>query len=144
MAKKKKKHTYNHNGVETEYREVTVNHGVWESFLEYGPQYDTVNDCPIIPGDTRMVERTRFSKLSKDTKSLLKEYMDTEVEKFWKDHRQIPFGGEIKALRQRALDILLEEMEVFVKDEPDATRFLNDRIPLTINKLLKQEKSETK
>ena len=139
MAKKKKKHTYHYTGIETEYREVKINHGAWEPFLEYGPQYDTVNDCPVIPGQTRMVERTRFSKLNKDTKSLLKEYMDAEVERFWEDHRQIPFGGEVKTLRQRALDILLEELEVFVKDEPDATRFLNDRIPITINKLLKKE-----
>lgn len=90
MAKKKKKHTHNHNGAETEYREVKINHGVWEPFLEYGPQYDTVNDCPVIPGETRMVERTRFSKLNKDTKSLLKEYMDAEVERFWKTIVKFP------------------------------------------------------
>lgn len=144
MAKKKKKQNNNHKGVATEYREVNVSHGAWEPYLEYGPQYDTVNDCPIIPGETRMVELTRFSKLNKDSKEFLKEYMKAEVERFWEEHHQIPFGGEVKAMRQRALDVLLEELEVFVKDEPDVTRFLNDRIPITINRLLKKEASTPK
>lgn len=139
MAKKKKQHKHTRDSVGAEYREVKVNHGVWEPFLEYGPQYDTVNDCPIIPGETRMVERTRFKKLNKDTRNLLKEYMDNLVTDYWEEHRQIPVSGEVKTMRQRALDILLEEFEVFVKDEPDATRFLNDRIPFVINKLLKQD-----
>ena len=27
--------------------------GMWENYMQYGSQYDTVNDCPLIPGETR-------------------------------------------------------------------------------------------
>ena len=55
MAKKKHK-KQQHKGT-GEFIEVKVNHGVWEDYIQYGPQYDTVNDCPIIPGETEFVER---------------------------------------------------------------------------------------
>ena len=38
--------------------------------MQYGSQYDTVNDSPLIPGETGMVEQLSFKKLSVDTKKL--------------------------------------------------------------------------
>ena len=55
----KKKHKKQHGGI-GEYIEVEVNHGIWEDYLQYGPQYDTVNGCPIIPGETEFIERQRL------------------------------------------------------------------------------------
>ena len=47
----KKKHHKNNQGVA--YMEVEKSFGMWENYMQYGFQYDTVNDCPLIPGETR-------------------------------------------------------------------------------------------
>lgn len=51
MAKKKHK-----KQVETaSFVEVEKDFGLWEDYMAFGPQYDTVNDCPLIPGETECV-----------------------------------------------------------------------------------------
>lgn len=135
----KKKHKKQHKGT-GEYIEVKVNHGIWEDYLEYGPQYDTVNDCPIIPGETEFVERVRLSKVSKDTRRLLKEYMEAAVRRYWDDKRQIPVDGDLKALRKEALDTHLSEYRIYLKDDKDVSLFLNNLVAPTINRLLRNEK----
>lgn len=47
----KEKHHKNNQGVA--YMEVEKSFGMWENYMQYGFQYDTVNDCPLIPGETR-------------------------------------------------------------------------------------------
>ena len=138
MAKKKYKKRYNGTG---EYIEVEVNHGIWEDYQQYGPQYDTVNDCPIIPGETEFVERQRFSKISKDPRNLLKEHMEAAVERYWESKRQIPMAGDLKALRKEALDTLLSEFRIYLKDDKEVSLFLNNIVAPTINLLLRSEKS---
>lgn len=63
----KKKHHNNNQGVA--YVEVEKDFGMWKNYMQYGLQYDTVNDCPLIPGETRIVEQLSFKKLSADTKN---------------------------------------------------------------------------
>ena len=135
MAKKK---SSKKNG-SVEYAEVIVNHGIFEEFLQYGPQYDTVNDCPVIPGETEFVPRQRLTKLSKSMRSMHREYMCHAVTDYWAEHRQIPVGGDLKQLRKRALDKLLCEFHVYVKDDKETSLFLNDTVAITINKILKDE-----
>lgn len=71
----KKTKTKNKGSVPTEYAEVKVDHGIFEDYLQYGPQYDTVNDCPVIAGETEFVPRQRLGKLSKSMRNVLREYM---------------------------------------------------------------------
>lgn len=137
MAKKRHK-KQQHKGTDL-YIEVKVNHGIWEDYLQYGPQYDTVNDCPIIPGETEFVERIRLSKVSKDTRTLLKEYMEAAVRRYWDDKRQIPVDGDLKVLRKEALDTLLSEFRVYLKDDKDVSVFLNNMVAPTINRILRNE-----
>lgn len=137
---KKKKHKNQHKGT-GEFIEVEVNHGLWEDYLQYGPQYDTVNGCPIIPGETEFVERQRLNKLNKDTKNLLREYMIGVVENYWVTKRQIPIAGDLKALRKKALDLLLSEVQVYLKDDKDVSSYLNNIVAPVINRLLRNEKS---
>lgn len=141
MAKKKKKHKS--DGISTgEYIEVEVNNGMWEYFLEDGPQYDTVNDCPIIPGETKFIERTRFKKVPTAAKRLMREYMCQQVEDFWNENRQIPDGGQIKKMRKASIDYLLHDFEIYVKDDDEVAHYLNDCVIPTINKLLKKENQD--
>ena len=78
MAKKGK----NKGTVPTKYAEVKVNHGIFEDYLQYGPQYDTVNDCPVIPSETEFVPRQRLGKLSKSMMNVLREYMSHAVTEY--------------------------------------------------------------
>ena len=141
MAKKKKKRKSSGSGT-GEYIEVEVNHDMWEYYLEDGPQYDTVNDCPVIPGETRFVERTRFKKVPTAAKRLMREYMCSQVENFWAENRQIPDGGQIKKMRKTSIDYLLHDFEIYVKDDDEVAHYLNDCVTPTINKLLKKENQD--
>lgn len=141
MAKKKKKHKS--DGTSTgEYIEVEVNHGMWEYYLEDGPQYNTVNDCLIIPGETKFIERARFKKVPTAAKRLMREYMRSQVENFWAENRLIPDGGQIKKMRKASIDYLLHDFEIYVKDDDEVAHYLNDCVTLTINKLLKKENQQ--
>lgn len=113
---------------------------MWEYFLEDGPQYDTVNDCPIIPGETKFIERTRFKKVPTAAKRLMRDYMCQQVEDFWNENRQIPNGGQIKKMRKASIDYLLHDFEIYVKDDDEVAHYLNDCVTPTINKLLKKER----
>lgn len=135
MAKKGK----NKGTVPTEYVEVKVNHGIFEDYLQYGPQYDTVNDCPVIPGETKFVPRQRLGKLTKSMRGMLREYMSHAVTEYWEAHRQIPVAGDLKQLRKCALDTLLDEFHIYVKDDKETALFLNDSVAVTINRILKKE-----
>ena len=84
MAKKGK----NKGTVPTEYAEVKFNHGIFEDYLQYGPQYDTVNDCPVIPGETEFVPRQILGKLTKSMRGLLREYMSHCNPKAEKEERR--------------------------------------------------------
>lgn len=123
-----------------EYAEVKINHGIFEEYLQYGPQYDTVNDCPVIPGETEFVPRQRLAKLSKSMRGMLREYMSHAVIDYWDEHRQIPVAGDLKQLRKRALDTLLWEFHLYVKDDKETSLFLNDIVAITINRILKDER----
>lgn len=135
MAKKKR-----HKGT-GEYIEVSVNHGMWEDYLQYGSQYDTINDCPIIPRETKHIERQRLSKISKDSRTLLKEYMENAVRGYWSQKRQIPISGDLKALRKDVLEIFLSDLGIYLKDDKDVTLFLNNIVAPTINRILRTEKT---
>lgn len=135
----KKKHKKQHHGTRV-YVEVKVNHSIWEDYLRYGSQYDTANDCPIIPGETAFVERQRLNKLNKDTKVLLRDYMAGAVEKYLESKRQIPTAGDLKVLRNEALNIMLSELQVYLKDDKEVSSYLNDIVAPTINRLLRKER----
>lgn len=135
----KKIKTKHQGAVPTEYAEVKVNNGIFEDYFQYGPQYDTVNDCPVIPGETEFVPRQRLGKLTKSMRGLLREYMSHAVTEYWEAHRQIPVAGDLKQLRKYALDTLLNEFHIYVKDDKETMLFLNDSVAVTINRILKKE-----
>lgn len=140
MAKKKS----DKNKASVEYAEVKINHSIFEEYLQYSPQYDTVNDCPVIPGETEFVPRQKLAKLSKSMRGMLREYMNHAVTDYWDEHRQIPVAGDLKLLRKKVLDTLLSEFNIYVKDDKDTSLFLNDTVAITINRILKDGRDRIK
>lgn len=140
MAKKKS----DKNKASVEYAEVKINHSIFKEYLQYGPQYDTVNDCPVIPGETEFVPRQKLAKLSKSMRGMLREYMNHAVTDYWDEHRQIPVAGDLKLLRKKVLDTLLSEFNIYVKDDKDTSLFLNDTVAITINRILKDGRDRIK
>ena len=136
MAKKKKHKPQS----PAEYIEVEVNHGMFDDYLQYGPQYDTVNDCPILEGETEFIPRQSFKKLPKSVKGLMKDIMINFVTDYWQTYRQIPVDGELKLLRKKALDVLLHDIRIYLKDDKEVAQFLNGCVVTTINRQLKAEK----
>ncbi|UVS11068.1 hypothetical protein NXX51_13900 [Bacteroides thetaiotaomicron] len=99
MGKKKNKK----RNLNTCYVEVEKNLGMWQDYMQYGPQYDTNNDCPINPGESDMVEQLSFKKLSVDTRKQLRATMVNLVLDYWQTERLIPEGAIIKEFRNAAI-----------------------------------------
>lgn len=99
MGKKKNKK----RNLNTCYVEVEKNLGMWQDYMQYGPQYDTNNDCPINPGESDMVEQLSFKKLSVDTRKQLRATMVNLVLDYWQTERLIPEGAIIKEFRNTAI-----------------------------------------
>ena len=135
----KKKHHKNNQGVA--YMEVEKSFGMWENYMQYGFQYDTVNDCPLIPGETRMVEQLSFKKLSVDTKKLLRTAMVDLVLNYWQKERMIPEGSTVKEFRNVAIKEVYYISGQYAKDSDELKHMLNECIIPTINKELRKEKS---
>ena len=135
----KKKHHKNNQGVA--YMEVEKGFGMWENYMQYGSQYDTVNDCPLIPGETGMVEQLSFKKLSVDTKKLLRTAMVDLVLNYWQKERMIPEGSTVKEFRNVAIKEVYYISGQYAKDSDELKHMLNECIIPTINKELRKEKS---
>lgn len=65
--------------------------------------------------------------------------MSHAVTEYWEAHRQILVAGDLKQLRKCALDTLLDEFHIYVKDDKETALFLNDSVAVTINRILKKE-----
>lgn len=135
----KKKHHKNNLGVA--YVEVEKDFGMWGNYMQYGSQYDTVNDCPLIPGETGMVEQLSFKKLSVDTKKLLRTAMVDLVLNYWQKERMIPEGSTVKEFRNVAIKEVYYISGQYAKDSDELKHMLNECIIPTINKELRKEKS---
>ncbi len=107
--------------------------------MEYGPQYDTINDCPIIPVETEVVQRVSFKKLTSNTRKLLRSVMEDLVLDYWGSERQIPFGGTLKKMREAAIREVYSLTGQYAKDGDELKNLLNECVPAIINKELREE-----
>ncbi len=133
----KKKHKQNKNTPSL--IEVEKDYGFFEDFMEYGPQYDTINDCPIIPVETEVVQRVSFKKLTSNTRKLLRSVMEDLVLDYWGSERQIPFGGTLKKMREAAIREVYSLTGQYAKDGDELKNLLNECVPAIINKELREE-----
>lgn len=136
MGKKRNKK----RNLKTCYVEVEKDLGMWQDYMQYGPQYDTNNDCPINPGESDMVEQLSFKKLSVDTRKQLRTTMVNWVLDYWQTERLIPEGAIIKEFRNAAIKEVYYICGQYVKDSKELKYMLNECIVSTINKELKKEK----
>ncbi len=139
MAKKKK---HKHHKNVPSLIEVEKDYGFFEDFMEYGPQYDTLNDCPIIPGETMTVQCISFKKLASSTRKLLRSIMEDLVLSYWESERQIPFGGKLNKMREAAIREGYSLTGQYAKDSDDLKHLLNECVPTVINKELQKESDQ--
>lgn len=119
--------------------EVPKVHSPLEEYLQYGPQYDTVNDCPMTDDETEVVRPVSYKKLSTDTRRMLHSVMAELVICYWQENRQIPFGKTSKNIRQEAILETYRLTGQYAKDSDELKHNLNECIISTINKELSKE-----
>lgn len=124
--------------------EVEKDYGIFEDYIQYGPQYDTVNDCPIIPEETEVVQRISFKKLSHETRKLLRSVMEDLVLDYWNNERQIPFGGTLNKMRATAIREVYSYTGQYAKDSDELKHHLNECAPIIINKELRNSQDKGK
>ena len=86
-------------------------------------------------------DTTRLKKLDKDEKAMLKAFIIETVTESWQENRQIPFSESLSRLKKYIIDAYDEECGILLKDEVEFKSYLHDNMIITINKLLKLEKS---
>lgn len=124
--------------------EMEKDYGIFEDYIQYGPQYDTVNGCPIIPEETEVVQRISFKKLSHETRKLLRSVMEDLVLDYWNNERQIPFGGTLNKMRATAIREVYSYTGQYAKDNDELKHHLNECVPVIINKELRNGQDKGK
>lgn len=87
-------------------------------------------------------ETTRFKKLDKDGKAILKAFIVDVVTEYWQENRQIPFAESCTALKRYIIETYDEECGILLKDDTELKEYLHTHTIVTINKLLKTEKQK--
>lgn len=88
-------------------------------------------------------ETTRFKKLDKDGKAVLKAFIVDVVTEYWQENRQIPFAESFSELKRYIIETYDEECGILLKDDTELKEYLHTHTIVTINKLLKAEKQKT-
>lgn len=135
----KKKHKRNDTMGTSSFKEIPIDHGVLEEYIQYGPQYDTINDRPVLAGETEIVRQVPYKKLSADTRKLLQLTMADLVADYWQSKRQIPCGKDAKELREAATLEVYRQTGQYAKDSDELKHNLNECIISAINRLLRKE-----
>lgn len=89
-------------------------------------------------------ETTRFKKLDKEEKSVLKAFIVEVVTEYWLENRQIPFADSFSELKKYIIGTYDEECGILLKDDVELKNYLLTYTITTINKLLKEEVQESK
>lgn len=87
-------------------------------------------------------ETTRFKKLDKDGKAILKAFIVDVVTEYWQENRQIPFAESFSKLKRYIIETYDEECGILLKDDTELKEYLHTHTIVTINKLLKAEKQK--
>ena len=87
-------------------------------------------------------ETTRFKKLDKEEKAVLKAFVTEATTEYWQENRQIPFAESFSELKKYIIGTYDEECGILLKDDTDLKNYFQTHTITTINKLLKEEISE--
>lgn len=138
MEKKKRHNKKRHPGISS-FIEIEKDHGIYEDYLQYGAQYDTANDCPVIPGEIEVVQKVAYKKLARETKLALRSIMEGLVLDYWNSETQIPYGGILNKMREAAIHEGYSHTGQYAKDDTELKHFLNEVVPVIINKELRKK-----
>lgn len=98
-------------------------------------------DIDTIPTPVLMSrETTRFKKLDKDDKAILKSLIIDVVTEYWQENRQIPFAESLSEIKRYIIATYDEECDILLKDDDEFKSYFNTYMIVTLNKLLKAEK----
>ena len=84
-------------------------------------------------------ETTRFKKLGKEEKAVLKAFISEMVTEYWQENRQIPFAESFSELKKYIIGTYDEECGILLKDDAELKTYFQTHTITTINKLLKEE-----
>lgn len=87
-------------------------------------------------------ETTRFKKLDKEGKSILKSLIIAVVTEYWQKNRQIPFAENLSEIKKYMIETYDEEYGLLLKEDEELKNYLYSNMTVTLNKLLKAEKPE--
>lgn len=83
-------------------------------------------------------ETTRFKKLGKEEKAVLKAFIVEVVAEYWQENRQIPFADSFSELKKYIIGTYDEECGILLKDDAELKNYFQTHMITTINKLLKE------
>lgn len=84
-------------------------------------------------------ETTRFKKLDKAGKAILKTFMVEVVTGYWQENRQIPFAESLSGIKKDIIETYDEECGILLKDDTELKEYLYSNMIVTLNRLIKAE-----
>ena len=87
-------------------------------------------------------ETTRFKKLDKEEKAVLKAFVTEATTEYWQENRKRTFAESFSELKKYIIGTYDEECGILLKDDTELKNYFQTHTITTINKLLKEEISE--
>ena len=79
-------------------------------------------------------ETTRFKKLDKEEKAVLKAFITEAVTEYWQENRQIPFSDSFSELKKYIIGTYDEECDILLKDDAELKTYFQTHTITTINR----------
>lgn len=92
-------------------------------------------DIDILPA---FFEKKKFAELDKDEKTLLKDYIRSEIIEHWEHSNICPNENELVEIRKRMIGIFEEECYASLKNDAALRKFFQDNVASAINRLQKK------
>lgn len=100
--------------------------------------YDTVYDYTDIDNLPVFMEKKKFTELDKCEKTLLREYIRSQIIEHWKYSNLYPNEQELVEIRKRMISVFEEEYYITLKNDATLRKFFQDNTTSTINGLQKK------
>ena len=84
-------------------------------------------------------ETTRFKKLDKEEKAVLKAFVTEATTEYWQENRQIPFAESFSELKKYIIGTYDEECGILLKDDTELKNYFQTHTITTINNCLKRK-----
>lgn len=100
--------------------------------------YDDIYDYAEIDNLPVFSEKKKFTELDNDEKTLLRDYIRSEIIEHWEHSKLCLNEKELVEIKKRMIGVFEEECHIILKNDATLRKFFQDNVTSTINRLQKK------